>query len=275
MDAASSSLNLGFIKSFFASLTLQRLVPALIICVVGFLAVKGFMKLFNRILARSKVDPTIHGFLRASFRVLLTAIVVLMVVSSLGLDATSLVAVLSVASLAISLAVQGALSNIAGGLMILTTHPFRVGDWVEIAGIAGTVSEIGTSYTKLVTGDRKEIFVPNSEISATKIINYTMAGSRRVDLTFSASYDDDIETVKAALRKAADLPQVLAEPAPFFSVSSYGDSAISYIVRVWTASGDYWDVYYAITENVKACFDEAGISMTYPHLNVHLDAPKS
>lgn len=272
---SGTSLDFGALRSFFASLTLQRLVPALVIAAVGFFAIKGFMKLFNRILSRSKIDPTIHGFLRAAFRVLLTAIVVLMVVSSLGLDATSLIAVLSVASLAVSLAVQGALSNIAGGLMILTTHPFRVSDWVEIAGISGTVSEIGTSYTKLVTGDRKEIFVPNSEISATKIINYTMAGSRRVDLTFSASYDDDIETVKAALRKAADLPQVLAEPAPFFSVSSYGDSAISYIVRVWTASGDYWDVYYAITENVKACFDEAGISMTYPHLNVHLDAPKS
>ena len=269
----SSTLDFSAVKTFFASLTLQRLVPALIICAVGFVAIKGFMKLFNRILARSKVDPTIHGFLRAAFRVLLTTVVVLMVVSSLGLDATSLIAVLSVASLAISLAVQGALSNIAGGLMILTTHPFRVGDWVEIAGIAGTVVEIGTSYTKLMTGDRKEIFVPNSEISASKIINYTMAGSRRVDITVSASYDDAVEDVKTALRKAVLLPQVQTEPAPFVALSGYGDSAIEYIVRVWTASDDYWDVYYGILENVKICFDEAGISMTYPHLNVHLDPP--
>lgn len=258
------------IKSFFASLTLEKLTPALIIFVVGYFVIKALTKLFDRVLARSKIEKTIHGFLRSAFKILLNAILVLIIASSLGIDVTSLVALLSVASLAVSLAVQGALSNVAGGIAILTTHPFRVGDWVEIAGVSGTVHEIGMSYTTLLTADQKEIFVPNSEISSSKIINYTMAGSRRVDFTFTASYDDAVEDVKIALLKAAMLPMVQTEPAPFVAVNKYGDSAIEYVLRVWTSSADYWDAYFGITERVKICFDEAGITMTYPHLNVHL-----
>ncbi len=265
-------MDFAAIKSFFASLTLEKLTPALLIFVVGYFAIKALTKLFDRVLARSKIEKTVHGFLRAAFKILLNAIMVLMIVSSLGIDATSLVAILSVASLAISLAVQGALSNVAGGIMILTSHPFRVGDWVEIGTIAGTVQEIGMSYTTLLTGDQKEIFVPNNEISSSKIINYTMAGNRRVDFTFTASYDDAVEDVKTALRKAAMLPMVQTDPPPFVAVSKYGDSAIEYVLRVWTSAADYWDAYYGITENVKVCFDEAGITMTYPHLNVHLES---
>lgn len=265
-------MDFAAIKKFFASLTLEKLVPALIIFVIGFFVVKALTKLFEKVLARSKIEKTIHGFLRSAFKILLNAILVLIIASSLGIDVTSLVALLSVASLAISLAVQGALSNVAGGIMILTAHPFHVGDWVEIGTTSGTVHEIGMSYTTLLTADQKEIFVPNSEISSSKIINYTMAGSRRVDMTFTASYDDAVEDVKMALLKAAMLPMVQTEPAPFAAVNQYGNSSIEYVLRVWVASGDYWDAYFGITENVKACFDEAGITMTYPHLNVHLEA---
>ena len=150
--------------------------------------------------------------------------------------------------------------------MLLSTHPFRVGDFVEVGTVSGTVQEIGMTYTTLVTPDQKEIFVPNSEVAAAKIINYTAVTNRRVDLTFTASYDDAAETVKAALLKAADLPQVYKDPAPFAAVNRYGDSAIEYVLRVWTAATDYWDVYFAIVENVRVRFEEAGISMTYPHL---------
>ena len=198
------------------------------------------------------------------------ALIFLIVAGSLGIDVSSMIALLSVASLAVTLAVQGALSNLAGGIMLLSTHPFRVGDFVEVGTVSGTVQEIGMTYTTLVTPDQKEIFVPNSEVAAAKIINYTA-----VDLTFTASYDDAAETVKAALLKAADLPQVYKDPAPFAAVNRYGDSAIEYVLRVWTSAADYWDVYFGIVENVRTRFEEAGISMTYPHLNVHLDTMPS
>ncbi|MCI8524739.1 MAG: mechanosensitive ion channel family protein [Oscillospiraceae bacterium] len=265
-------MDMESIKAFFASLTLERLAPALLVLAVGLLAAKALIKLFEKLLARSKIDKTIHGFLRAAFKILLYSIVVLMILGALNVDTSSLIAILSVTSLAVSLAVQGALSNVAGGIMILTTHPFHVGDWVELGGTAGTIDAIGMSYTTLVTADQKKIFVPNSDLSASRIVNYTMAGRRRVDLTFTASYDDAVEAVKAALLKAAVLPQVHADPPPFVAVSRYGDHAIEYVLRVWTAAADYWDVYYGVTENVKICFDEAGITMTYPHLNVHMES---
>lgn len=264
-------MDLTKIKSFFASLTLEKLVPAIIILVVALFIIKILTKLFDKLLDRSKISKSIHGFLRSTFRILMYSIAGMMVASSLGFDVTSLVALLSVVSLGVSLALQNSLANVAGGIMVLTNQPFHVGDWVEVGGVSGTVLEIGMSYTKLQTADKKEIYVPNSEISGTKIINYTAAGQRRVDLFFSASYDAPAETVKAALLKAAMLPAVLADPAPFTGVESYGDSSIKYVLRVWVATADYWDTYYAINESVRVCFEESGISMTFPHLNVHLD----
>ena len=260
------------IKTFFSSLTLEKVGPALLILVVGLIVVKVLNIVFKKILTKSRVEKSIHSILCSAFKILLNCLLALIVASKLGIDVTSLVAILGVASLAISLAVQGALSNLTGGVMILTTHPFLVGDWVEIANVSGTVKEIGISYTRLMTADQKEIFIPNSEIAASKIINYTKAGSRRVDFTFSASYDSDVEEVKTALLKAAMMPKVQTEPAPFAAVNKYGDNSIEYVLRVWTAAEDYWDVWFGVTEKVKVCFDEAGIEMSYPHLNVHLDA---
>lgn len=263
-------MDLTSIKSFFTSLTLQKLAPALIILVIGLFVIRIANALLEKMLNRSKIEKSIHSFLRSALKILLYALLVLIIASSIGIDVTSLVALLSVVSLAISLAVQGALSNVAGGVMILTTQPFHVGDWVEIAGVSGTVHEIGMSYTTLLTGDQKEIFVPNSEISASKIINYTTMGNRRVDMTFTASYDAAVEDVKTALLKAAMLPMVQTDPVPFAAVNKYGEHGIEYVLRVWTSADDYWDVYHNVTENVKVCFDEAGISMTYPHINVHM-----
>lgn len=268
-------MDINEINGFFASLTLEKLVPAIIILVVDLFLIKILTKLFDRLLGRSKVSKSIHGFLRSAFRILLYSITGLMVADTLGFDVSSLVALLSIISLGISLALQNSLANVAGGIMVLTNQPFHVGDWVEVGGVSGTVLEIGMSYTKLQTADKKEIYVPNSEISGTKIVNYTAAGQRRVDLTFTASYDAPTDVVKAALLEAAMQPAVLAEPAPFAGVESYGDSAVKYVLRVWVATADYWDVYYAINESVRVCYDEAGITMTYPHLNVHLDAAPS
>ena len=259
------------ITRFFSSLTLEKLPPAILTFIIAYATSRVVLKVADKLFTRSRMEKTIEKFLRSALRILMWALIFLIVAGSLGIDVSSMIALLSVASLAVTLAVQGALSNLAGGIMLLSTHPFRVGDFVEVGTVSGTVQEIGMTYTTLVTPDQKEIFVPNSEVAAAKIINYTAVTNRRVDLTFTASYDDASETVKAALLKAADLPQVYKDPAPFAAVNRYGDSAIEYVLRVWAAATDYWDVYFAIVENVRVRFEEAGISMTYPHLNVHLD----
>ena len=266
-----SSVDTTQITHFFSSFTLAKLPPAIITFIIAYAASRVVLKVADKLFARSRMEKTIEKFLRSALRILMWALIFLIVAGSLGIDVSSMIALLSVASLAVTLAVQGALSNLAGGIMLLSTHPFRVGDFVEVGTVSGTVQEIGMTYTTLVTPDQKEIFVPNSEVAAAKIINYTAVTNRRVDLTFTASYDDAAETVKAALLKAADLPQVYKDPAPFAAVNRYGDSAIEYVLRVWTAATDYWDVYFAIVENVRVRFEEAGISMTYPHLNDHLD----
>lgn len=267
------SVDTSAITKVFSAISAANVVPAIITFVISYFVLKIVVKIVGNLLDRTPMEKTIVRFIRSSLHIVMWVLISVITASALGIDTTSMVALISVASLAVSLAVQGALSNLAGGVTLLSTHPFRVGDFVEVGGVSGTVREIGMTYTTLTTADQKEIFVPNSEVSSSKIINYTMVGTRRVDLTFTASYDDDVETVKAALRKAAALPQVLEDPPLFVAVNNYGDSAIEYVLRAWTSSADYWDVYYRIIENVKVCFDEAGITMTYPHLNVHLSAP--
>lgn len=163
------------------------------------------------------------------------------------------------------------LSNIAGGMMVLSTHPFRVGDYVEIGGVEGTVKEIGLYHTRLLTADNKEVFVPNSEVSSSKITNYTAEGTRRVELSFQVSYDCSTDDVRAALLRACSHPDVSAEPAPEVVVLHYGDSSIEYQLRLWCPSAAYWPICFQVREQVRTCFAEAGLTMTYPHLNVHLD----
>ncbi len=264
-------LDVNALKTTFSTLSIEKLLPALLVLVAGLIIAKLLCKLFDRVLNRSKVEKSLHGFLRSLFHILLYVIVGLIVASTLGLNVSSLVAILSVVSLAISLAVQGTLANIAGGIQILTAHPFQVGDYVEIADTDGTVAEIGMIYTRLTTVDNKGIFLPNSDVASSKIINYTAEGKRRVDLSFSASYDCTTADVRAALLRATQVPGVLSDPAPETYVKEYEESSISYVLRVWTLTEDYWDVYFQVTENVRTEFDNAGLSMTYPHLNVHLD----
>jgi small conductance mechanosensitive channel len=194
----------------------------------------------------------------------------LIAASSLGIDVSGIIALASVLTLAISLSVQNALSNVIGGFTLLYTKPFKSGDYVEIASESGTVDEIGMSYTKLITPDNKVIYIPNSAVVAADIVNFTVSGTRRVDLTISASYDAPTDQVIAALYDAAKVPGVMTDPAPFAAVNKYGDSAIEYVLRVWTKTDDYWDVNFAINEKVRASFSQSNIEMTYPHLNVHI-----
>ncbi len=258
-------------KNFIKSLTLENLIPSILLTAAGVLVIRLLMKLFDKALERSRLQRTANSMLRSGMKLLLYFLLGLMVCSQLGVDVSSLVALLSVVSLAISLAVQGALSNTVGGVMLLATHPFAAGDYVEIGAIGGTVLEVGLTYTKLVTPDNKVISIPNSTATTQEITNFSASGSRRVEFFVSASYDSPAAAVKQALLEAAAVEAVLPEPAPFVGVQSYDDSAIAYVLRIWCQSQDYWDVYYAVNERIKEQFDEAGIVMTYPHLNVHLD----
>ena len=260
------------IISALSEMTLSNIVPTALMLIVGTLAVKVILKLAKKSLAKTRLERAAASLIYSLLKVILFLLLGLMAAAKLGIDVTGVVALASVASLALSLALQDSLSNVIGGFLLLSNHPFHTGDFVDIAGQAGTVQTIDITYTKLTTGDNKTISIPNSAVVASQIVNYSTSGTRRVDISVSASYDTPIETVKAALLAAAKLDAVLDTPAaPFAAVMSYGESAINYCLRVWTSADEYWNVFFTINENIKTEFDKAGVQMTYPHLNVHID----
>ena len=249
---------------------LGRFIPFILIIVVGLIVIKIVNAIVGKALTKSKLEKAAHGMIRSLVKVVLFILLGLMAASSLGIDVTGIVALASIASLAISLALQDLLSNLVGGFTLVYTHPFSSGAYVEIAGQSGTVKEIGMTYTKLTTPDNKLVQIPNSSVVSSEIVNYTVTGTRRVDINVSASYDAPVQKVLDALLVAGKVEGVMEDPAIFSNVTEYGDNAISYVVRVWCPSDIYWDVHKAITLNIKKVFDEQGIEMTYPHLNVHI-----
>lgn len=249
----------------------NRVLPFLFIMIAGILIIKIILKIVNKALEKSKLEKAAHSLIKSLTRTALYLLLGLIAASSLGIDVTGIIALASVLTLAVSLSVQNLLTNIIGGFTLLYTKPFKSGDYVEIAAEAGTVSEIGMTYTKLITPDNKLIYIPNSAVVSADITNYTVTGTRRVDIAISASYDAPTEKVLEALYEAAKVDGVLADPAPFAAVTKYGDHAIEYTLRAWSVTDDYWNVYFAMNEKVRKTFHDNGIAMTYPHLNVHLD----
>ena len=261
--AWAESLGTGWVTKIFT---------AVIILAIGGIVIRIVMTLLNRMLKKSSLDRAAYGLIRTLVRTILLILLMLTVVASMGVDVTGIVALASVATLAISLALQNMLANVIGGFTLLYTHPFGAGDYVEIAGQSGSVKEIGIAYTRLTTPDNKIAFIPNSAVVGAEIVNYSVTGTRRVDIEITASYDSPIQTVLDCLKKASEDDRILKEPAePFAALTNYGDSSISYILRFWVNSGDFWPVKFAVLQKIKTCFDEAGVEMTYPHLNVHLD----
>ena len=252
---------------------LSKLLPAIIIAAIGFLLIQLLMKALDKALAKSKLEKVAYSLIKTLAKTLLLLLLGLIVASKLGIDVTGIVALASVATLALSLALQNMLANVIGGFTILYTHPFRSGDYVEIAGQAGTVNEVGISYTKLITPDNKLISIPNSAVVAAQIVNYTALGLRRVDINVAASYDTPaqqvIDTLVAA---AAEEALVLTEPEkPYAVLMSYGESTVNYTLRFWVKGENYWDGLFTVNKKIKSAFDAAGVKMSYPHLNVHLD----
>lgn len=257
-------------KQFFASLTLEKALPGLAILVCGFIVVKLLMKLFERGLNRTKLDRTMFHFLKAILRILLYLLVVLIAAGSLGVDVSSLVAIISVVSLAVTLAVQNLLTNVVGGITLLTTHPFRVGDHVRIDGAEGIVSAITLHYTKLIDRNNETLFIPNSEAVSSKIRNFSMEGKRRLELRFSASYGDDIDAVREALLEAAEQDTVLRDPAPTVTVKEFADSSVEYLLLIYIDPPDYLKAEYDVTEAVKRIFDARHITIPFPQMDVHM-----
>ena len=245
--------------------------PAAILFAIGVLLIRIVLNIVTKFLEKSKLEKVAHRLIKTAIRVVLYGLLALIVASKLGIDVTGIVALASVLTLAISLSVQNALTNVISGFTLLYTKPFASGDYVEVAGQSGSVNEIGLTYTKLTTPDNKVVSIPNSAVTSAQIVNYTVLGKRRVDVAVSASYDSPIQLVLETLREAGNVPTILDSEPVFAAVDSYGESAINYVLRVWSTADDYWTTLFDVNENIKKLFDEKGVTMTYPHLNVHLD----
>lgn len=248
----------------------SKLFMALALLVCGVLAIRIIMKLMGKALEKSHLEKAAHSLITSLVRTALYLLLGLSTASALGIDVTGIVALASVLTLALSLALQNMVSNIIGGFTILYTHPFHSGDFVEIAGQSGTVREINMTYTMLSTADNKYISIPNSAVVAAQIVNYSAAETRRVEVLVSAAYDNPTQKVLDALVLAGTVDNALLDPAPKAVILRYGESTIDYSLRIWVKTADYWDVYFDVTQRVKQLFDEQGIEMTYPHLNVHM-----
>lgn len=256
------------------SFSLGGILSALIALVLCLLAVKLVTHLLRKLLQRSRLDERIRKYVLSAIKAVLYVITVIIVVDSLGVPITSLVALLSVCGLALSLAVEDVLGNVAGGLLILATKPFATGDFIEASGVTGTVAEIALHCTKLDTVDGRRVIMPNKGLSGSQLTNYSALGRRRIEHKVTASYDAPLAAVRAALLEAAAAtPDILPEPAPAAQVESYGESSIEYSIRCWAGTEHYWDVYYTLLANVKEAFDRSGIEMTYNHLNIHIQNP--
>jgi len=254
------------------AITLTGVLKGVALILIGLIVIRIVMKIVDGMLDKAKNLTSLRVYIRSVVKVLLYFVLVLTVAPAFGINVTSLIALLSVAGLAVSLALQNTLSNLAGGIMVLLSKPFEVGDYIESEGISGTVAGVDLAYTTIVTVDNKEVFVPNSHISAAKITNYNRLGKRRVDLNFTASYDAPTATVKKAIQEVVDAQGslILADPAPAILLSAYLNSSIQYTVRVWVDAADYWTVYGNINEGVREAFARHDVEMTYEHVNVHL-----
>lgn len=258
--------------------SLGHILSAILTLLICLVAVRLLLKLAKRLLDRSKrMNDRLRQIILTAVKVVLYILTGIITAGALGLNTSSLTALVSVLTLGVTLAAEDILGNVAGGLVILSSHPFNIGDEIEVSGTTGTVREITLNHTKLETADGHFIMQPNKELSSSRIVNYTALGRRRAVRRITASYDAPTDTVKAAcLEAVAATPGTLEEPAPAVYLTDYGSSAIEYSVRCWTKAEDYWTAYFALNENLRTAFAAHGVEMTYDHLNVHMvSAPPS
>ena len=246
-----------------------RLVFGLIFLIIGWKIINRVLKSFEKVVKKRNFDPTLHSFLKAIINATLKILLVIIIAGYIGVDTASFAAMITSAGLAIGLALQGSLSNFAGGVVLLLMRPFSVGDFIEISNLSGKVEHIKLFYTYLITPDNKEIMIPNGTLANTTVTNYTSKDLRRVDLTFAVGYEEDVLKVKNVIENVIKTENfILKEPEPFISISEHGDNAVGFIVKAWCKTEDYWTVYYNLLEKVKIRFDEENISIPYPQMDI-------
>ena len=272
METSVDASALGeWLKAGWGKLTVGSALSALALLLVCLAAAKLLLGLAGKLLGRSAMDERVRRYVLKGVKALLYVLTALIVAGSLGVDVTSLIAVVSVFGRAVSLAVQDVLSNVAGGMVLLFSKPFTLGDYVSTGDGEGEVAEITLTHTKLDTPGGQRVMLPNSKLTAGQIVNYTVRGVRRADHAIAASYDDEPEAVRSACLKALErTPNILPDPAPQVVLTAYGESAIEYRVRFWAKTDDYWDAHFKSLEEIRKAFAEDGVTMTYNHLNVHI-----
>jgi len=248
-----------------------KALAALAILIIGRWVAKGIRRGVRRMMEKGGVDPIIIGFVGSITYIALLAFVVIAALGQLGIQTTSFIAILGAAGLAVGLALQGSLANFAAGFLMIIFRPFKVGDFVEAAGVAGVVKDMQIFTTTMKTGDNKTIIIPNAKISGDNIINYSAEENRRVDMTVGVAYDADLSKVRDVLNDIISKEErILSDPAPQVAVAELAESSVNFIVRVWTKTEDYWGVKFDATETIKNRFDEAGIGIPFPQRDIHI-----
>lgn len=248
-----------------------KLLLAIVVLLIGLWIIKLVVKALGRAMERGGMDVSLQSFLSSLVSILLKALLFISVASMVGIATTSFVAILGAAGLAIGLALQGSLANFAGGVLILIFKPFKVGDFINAQGHAGTVNAIRIFFTTLKTPDNKTIIIPNGALSNASITNFSTEPQRRVDMTFGIGYEDDIQKAKTILKRLVDTDsRILRDPEPAIVLTELADSSVNFAVRVWCNAADYWGIYFDMHEKVKEAFDKDGVSIPFPQHDLHI-----
>jgi small conductance mechanosensitive channel len=279
-SSAASNLSLDSILEFLKNNGIdsstvvalgKNIVIALVIFYVGRMVVGLVVRGLRRVMQKQEVDKTLETFICNLVRMALLVVVVIAAIGALGIQTTSFIAIFGAAGLAVGLALQGSLSNFAAGVLIVLFRPYRVGDYIEAAGISGSVEQVQILTTVLKTPDNKQIIVPNSQVMDSIITNYSANDTRRVDMVVGVSYSDDLDKVRSILEElVAAEERILDDPACTIAVSELADSSVNFVLRPWVNTADYWGVWFDMTEAVKKRFDQEGISIPFPQQDIHL-----
>lgn len=267
VNNAESATGINWSKVF----SVEMLLNLAITFGVSLLVIFIVLKIVDHMQKLSTMDNTLKSFIRSTIKAGLWLVAIGAMLTQLNINPSTYAAVVSIAGLALSLSLQSTLSNLFSGMTILTTKPFAAGDYVEVGEAAGTIERVELFYTTMLTAENKTIFIPNSQVAAAKIVNYSCQRERRIELNIGVDYSTPTELVKTALLDAAKADErILPDPAPFVGLLGYKDSAVQFTLRAWTKTEDYWNVYFDLTERVRALFKDRDIRITYNHLNVHM-----
>ncbi|MBQ8590655.1 MAG: mechanosensitive ion channel family protein [Firmicutes bacterium] len=265
----------GAVRLMTAFTLFLPILKVIAIALIGAVLIKMACKILNSFLEKSQLDPVMFPFVTSIARILMWVIVVMMILPVLGIEATSFVAVLGTCGAAVALALKDSLANVAGGVLISINKPFAKGDYINNMSVEGTVDQIDILCTTIHTADNKIITIPNGSLSNSTIINYSRSDLRRLDMKFSIGYGDSIDQAKDIVLAVAESSGLMvSEPEPMAGVDCHGDSAIILVSKIWVKNSDYWNLYYYMNQNVKEAFDEQGISIPFPQMDVHMDKAK-